>query len=146
MRCPICDTLVVLEDARPPSAPPPESKPLVPKWLENLGLFVAFVASVYVWVRIEVSKIEPVKITPLPPMPRLPEMVTHPDASPDECARVRAIGGECVSYSTLRTCDDAGVMTEQKCGLGGWPCVRDGCGPGARCCVPGTFDAAAAGD
>jgi hypothetical protein len=139
-RCPICDALIVAPEADPvpPAAEEPE---IVPAWMKNLGLLAAFVLATCVWVRNELSNIEPVHIPQPVHIPRLPDRISYPDASPEECERVRAIGGECASYSTVRTCDDAGVMTDELCGLGAWPCVRDGCGPGVRCCVPGTFDA-----
>ncbi|MGZ3423275.1 MAG: hypothetical protein ACXWUG_07140 [Polyangiales bacterium] len=144
VRCPICDTLVALpaveaEERAAPSEPERESY----GWLKNIGLLVAFLVATYFYIRGETDQLDIPKLPTLPvQFPHLPEPITHPDASPEECARVRATGGECASYSTIRTCDDAGVMTEELCGLGAWPCVRDGCGPGVRCCVPGTFDAA----
>jgi hypothetical protein len=141
VRCPVCDQRVAIPEVTRPH-PPLEQEELFPTWLKNLGRLAVVMTCGYVWVQIELANTEPVHIPQPVQIPRLPERLTHPDASPEECARVREVGGECASYSVVRTCDDAGVMTEELCGLGAWPCVRDGCGPGTRCCVPGTFDAA----
>ena len=140
--CPICHAVIELaasKHARSEQGAAPRSQP-ASAWplAKNLFLLVAFVISFWVWVDLELKKLPPVDLPKLPVIPPLmPELVTHPDAGAAECARLRAANGECVDGTTLRTCDDAGVVTEERCGLGVWPCERDGrCGPGARCCVP----------
>lgn len=146
--CPICHALVELPGTQSaplanvatptPDAPADRIRSLV----KNALLFVAFGISCWVWVDLEMKK-QPQPVFPRLPVgipPPMPEMFTHPDAGPEECARLRAANGVCIDGSTLRTCDDAGVVTDERCGMGMWPCERDGrCGAGARCCVPAPY-------
>jgi hypothetical protein len=142
--CPICHTVIQLAKTEKPSsepvvAPPPDPVAPLRSLAKTLFLIVAFVISCWVWVDLEMKKHPPPVFPKIPVLPpRLPEMVTHPDAGPEECARLRASSGACVDSTHLRTCDDAGVVTDEWCGYGAWSCERDGrCGPGARCCIRG---------
>jgi hypothetical protein len=116
--------------------PEPESLPKPAPKSSGSGcgglLVLVPLALVFIWLVRPSHAVAP-RPQPLPiaPIRQLPQLIPKQPELQDECRRLRASGGECVSNTMFRSCDDAGVIHEERCGLGVPPCPHE-CGSDAR--------------